>query len=364
MKRANKGKEWNARADAMLKARDEIDAENKDTDVKMTSTKRRKAILDRATSLAQAMVEVIKEGGFFEAFAGAGLRMERANDTAELYQKAFDDYMNDPKNEEKKRAVEEMEEAYAATRDYQTCLEKGEQQVDYLKALDFVDTIGPKMRIYNVCRAKTSWDWSRGVACSCGLAFPNKMWYQPNPHRWKYKCRVMWEPLVREQEKNPADPMLRKWVDDMTATYGEVEKWPQLGCESNFVPFKKGGSMVVEIKQENGEWTSFVAERLPEELDDEIKRVHAHFYMAQQDLTPEELKEILPISFPMTHNIKGFPGVARYPVDEWEAAGAPYFSVKSWCKMAMRIASNDLTNLGKVFETAQKISGGLPSSNP
>ena len=29
------------------------------------------------------------------------------------------------------------------------------------------------------------------------------------------------------------------------------------------------------------------------------------------------------------------------------------FSAKSWCKLAMKVATKDLDNLGKVFETAK-----------
>ena len=44
--------------------------------------------------------------------------------------------------------------------------------------------------------------------------------------------------------------------------------------------------MVVELKMGNGEWQSFMAERLPTELDDAIKGHHAAFFMAQRELTP------------------------------------------------------------------------------
>ena len=45
--------------------------------------------------------------------------------------------------------------------------------------------------------------------------------------------------------------------------------------------------------------------------------------MAAKNLNPDELKELLPISFPMTHHVAGFPGVAQYPLEEWEM-GCPY----------------------------------------
>ena len=80
----------------------------------------------------------------------------------------------------------------------------------------------------------------------------------------------------------------------------------------------------------------------------------AEFYMAARNLTPAELLASMPMSFPMTHLVDGFPGVARYPVDKWEAASAPIMSLKSWAKLCMRVAMNDLTNLQHVLDIAQK----------
>ena len=72
------------------------------------------------------------------------------------------------------------------------------------------------MRIYNVCRACTGWDDKKGCACSCGLSYPAKMWYQPDKTRWKFICRVAWEPLVIEARKCPNDTQLQQWVNNLT----------------------------------------------------------------------------------------------------------------------------------------------------
>ena len=159
---------------------------------------------------------------------------------------------------------------------------------------------------------------------------------------------------MEEQEKNPDDEMLRNVVTDLKGKYGDdIADWPKVGCGAQFSPWKKGASMVVEIKQEDGSWDSVVAERLPSELDDAIKGHHAAYYMAQKDLTPEELLDVLPMAFPMTHAHPEFPGIAKYPVDAWEKPGAPTLTPKSWRKLAMRAASRDTTNLAKVFEVAK-----------
>ena len=200
-----------------------------------------------------------------------------------------------------------------------------------------------------------------GEACNCGLAYPNKMWFMPNPNKWKWKCEVVWEPLVAEAKKYPDFAMLQEWVAIMTKKHGDdCCKWPKIGCTANFVPWKKGPSMVMELKTKSGEWSSFMSARLPQELDDAIKAKHAAFYLAQKNITADDLLESLPICFPMTHIVDGFPGVARYPVDEWERSGAPYFSEKSWCKLCMKIAANDLANLQSVMDVAEKVSAKHP----
>ena len=113
--------------------------------------------------------------------------------------------------------------------------------------------------------------------------------------------------------------------------------------------------MVVEIKTAPATWDAFMAKRPLQGLDDAIKGHHAAFYMAQSDFTPGELKDLLPVSLPMTHKMPEFPGVAHYPVDEWEAAGAPMMTVTGWTQLCMRIASKHLEELGKIFDVAKKV---------
>ena len=83
--------------------------------------------------------------------------------------------------------------------------------------------------------------------------------------------------------------------------------------------------------------------------------MHAKFYEASKKVSPSELQDVIPMPFPMTHPVAGFPGVARYPVDEWQKQGAPCFSTTSWCKLAMLIALNDMENLHLCFDIAKPI---------
>ena len=63
---------------------------------------------------------------------------------------------------------------------------------------------------------------------------------------------------------------------------------------------------------------------------------------AQKDLTAQQLLDILPMAFPMTHTLPEFPGIAQYPIDEWEKAGPPFMRVKSWAKLAMGLDERPL----------------------
>ncbi len=111
--------------------------------------------------------------------------------------------------------------------------------------------------------------------------------------------------------------------------------------------------MVAELKMDDGHWEAFMADRLPTELDDEIKKSRAAFVNASKLMDPEEVKSLMPISFPMTHVLPGqeYMAIARYPIDEWMASGQPILST---IKLCLKIAEKDLENLQSVFDTAVK----------
>ena len=358
---ANKGPLWNAQALHIAQAKKELQ-QGVGPEGGLSRQKKKKAILERATLLSQALLSAITSGNLISAFRAAGKRMEEDDQVGQEYIKTFEAAMADKDDERQQIRLDNLEPEIAQTMDYQTCNEYGDKQSAMLKALDFVDAHGEGLRMYNVCRAKTRWDPTTGTHCSCGLAFPAKMWEQPDLHRWRFACRVNWSALLQAQAQAPEDPILKGWVDDMYKEYGDEENWPKIGCGATFVPWKKGMSMVAEVKCADGRWEAFVADRLPTQLDDEIKRVHAAFFLAGKKLNEEELLKIIPISFPMTNHLKGFKSIAKYPVDEWEKRNYPCFTTKSWCKLAMMIASKDLTNLHKCFDIAKKIDDQTPEA--
>ena len=62
-----------------------------------------------------------------------------------------------------------------------------------------------------------------------------------------------------------------------------------------------------------------------------------------------------PYGLPMTRNFDGCELIAKCPVDQWDAAGAPCLSARSWRKLAMRVAKKGCSKLEAIFETAQKL---------
>ena len=99
---------------------------------------------------------------------------------------------------------------------------------------------------------------------------------------------------------------------------------------------------------------------MPRELDDEIKKVHADFFEASKFLDPAELKDVLPVSLPMTHVLEDdLVGIAKYPIDMWELQGQPRITAKGWVKLAMMIASKRMDKLASVFQCGEKLEARL-----
>ena len=84
------------------------------------------------------------------------------------------------------------------------------------------------------------------------------------PGNWKYYCCCMWEYLQEEAHDHPGSAA-DKWFQTMLAAYGEIEKFPHIGCGARYVPWAKGPSMVCEIqlRQFSGEWEAFLADHTP-----------------------------------------------------------------------------------------------------
>ena len=86
---------------------------------------------------------------------------------------------------------------FHAGKDYMTAGEHdNEMQNDYLMALDFMDSIGPDMRLLNICPALSNsqpWHAQLGKPNCCPLANVNNMWLQPDPKKRHWTCQAVWD---------------------------------------------------------------------------------------------------------------------------------------------------------------------------
>ena len=71
-------------------------------------------------------------------------------------------------------------------------------------------------------------------------------------------------------------------------------------------------------------------------------------------MNPKQLWGFVPLVFPMTNRHPIYQVLARFPVDEWTRAGAPYLSTKGWCKFCIILSENNREGLKDVFEVATK----------
>ena len=100
--------------------------------------------------------------------------------------------------------------------------------------------------------------------------------------------------------------------------------------------------------------------RPPPQLWDAIYKERELFHEAAGLVTPEEIKAAIPITFPKTHVLDPdlFPGVSRFPVDEWESAGEPVMTQAMWIAFCMLIAEKD-TRLEDIFALGQQLQSRL-----
>ena len=161
VKKLYKGQHWNNTAEAMPQAKEDIkreqsEAQSSEPGSKFSKKERMSAVLARAESLAQAILDAFAAGNLTHALSDAGLRMMRVDELHQEYVAAYNVYVDGPQNDEKRLESDQRGEEYLKARGYQTLKEMGDKQPEYLKALDFLGAPVPNMRLYNVCRAKTA----------------------------------------------------------------------------------------------------------------------------------------------------------------------------------------------------------------
>ena len=162
------------------------------------------------------------------------------------------------------------------------------------------------------------------------------------PNQWKFYCQIDWDKLETLLEYQCV-------VEDMKNKWGINKKaWPNPCCGAKFVPYARGASKVIELRMGNGTWACILAERLPENLDDEIKKVMYHWHVAEQRLTPEDIMNAIPKTLPMI-NKTNTSGVSRFPIADWMKLGEPTLTKGGWVALCRLIASKDEVNLAHLI---------------
>ena len=102
----------------MTRAREEIAAEQAGAaeGEKLTWSKRKQAVLNRADRLAAAFLEALQDGQL-SGVEKAGAQLQVSAAIHEEYEEALNAFLQDPLNTEKNKGAEELEQQCAETHD-------------------------------------------------------------------------------------------------------------------------------------------------------------------------------------------------------------------------------------------------------
>ena len=160
--------------------------------------------------------------------------------------------------------------------------------------------------------------------------------------KWKFYCKVDWDVVETIPEYvSVVEGMKQKWGIHKKA-------WPDPCCGAKFVPWARGASKVIELRMQDGNWACILAERMPQQLDDEIKQVLFAWHEAESRLTAAEIMKALPKTMPMI-NKTTCDGVSRFPLKEWKAMGSPTLTCGGWIALCRLVASKDKLNLQHII---------------
>ena len=94
-----------------------------------------------------------------------------------------------------------------------------------------------------------------------------------------------------------------------------------------------------------------LAERLPEELDDEIKRVQYQFHKACGRTTAEQIREAIPLCLPKANLCKEsrIPGISVFDFKKHKELREPTLLKAGWIKLTKIIAQNNPVDLSTLI---------------
>jgi hypothetical protein len=279
------------------------------------------------------------------AFLTAGFRFKIGERDSDELMQMYEDYCEDP-NYGRLQVVEAKEEEVYEGLAYECA--GGDTTI--LKALDYHNDIADGLLIFDFCQAKIGDGY-------CNQYMPSTYFDRPNPNKWTFFCRVNWA-QVAELHPEIKDHFMKNGFGD------DPLKWPGqgMGCGAKFAPWRRGPSKIVEILIDGkNEWVAFPAERLPEQLDDEIKKVLYQWHNACTRITAEDIMKCIPLVFPKLGGLDPikYPGISKFDRETWMKEQSPILSKSGWIALCEVIARKDLTNLQCIFDLAQSMSASL-----
>ena len=199
-------------------------------------------------------VEVMKSGGIMSLFLLAGEKMLKATTEWKELEQAYEAHEKNPCPNNTLK-VEELEDKFEGTHEYET-FGNETLQAAKLQSMDYCNKVTDKLYVYDLCRAK------KGDGKACGTYMPALYWKKVG--NWRFYCLVDWAQVVA---------IFPGAFEEMKTKYdSDVSNWPTCGCSARFRPWGRGESKVVEMwSQRLGCWITFIADRIPEILDDKVK---------------------------------------------------------------------------------------------
>ena len=104
----NTGELWVHRTKYIVQAKRELAEEAERGGEGPSGDLKKRAVRARATNLAQACIEALKEHNLIDVFGGAGERLFAAASLEYNYSEAYNKYMQDPSNEELRLETEKV----------------------------------------------------------------------------------------------------------------------------------------------------------------------------------------------------------------------------------------------------------------
>ena len=195
----------------------------------------------------------------------------------------------------------------------------------------------------------------QGKDYPCGIYMPEAFWWQegyPDRARWAFKCEIM------PQKIKDCHPEMYENMKEGMKGIPDHEWNAYTGCcGAKFIPWAWGASKVVELTI-CGETHAILAERLPDQLDDEIKRMQYAFHKACGRVTAEQIMAAVPLVLPKVNLCKGcpIPGIARFDFVQWKKEREPTILHAGWIALIKVICVNaDDVDLSKIITKCDEL---------